>query len=335
MKIFMVGGTGLIGSVAARKIIARGHFVTSLALPPIPKGALIPRDMKLILKNFMKMTDEELIKIMHGCHGFVFAAGVDERIDGKAPIYDLFYKYNIAPLERLLRLAKQAGVKKAIILGSYFSYFARTWKDIDLYEEHPYIKSRVDQANMALSFSDDNMSVSILELPYIFGAQEGRKPVWVFLVEQIKKMKYRTFFPSGGTTMITLDQVGQLIANVLETEVHGNIPVGYYNMTWKEMLTIFHKYMGLDRKIVSIPKWLYKIVLGSYKRKYRKARLEPGLTFDGLAEIMSRNAFINKDFIVNNFNIEDDDIAEAIGDSIKLSLEILNGKEEIVDMKLE
>ncbi|XMB73164.1 NAD(P)-dependent oxidoreductase [Mycoplasmatota bacterium WC30] len=335
MKIFMIGGTGLIGSVAAKKLLDKGHYVTSLALPPIPKGALIPQDMKLILKNFMNMTDAELIDIMHGSQGFVFAAGVDERIEGKAPIYDMFYKYNIAPLERLLKLAKQAGVKKAVILGSYFSYFARTWEDLNLYEEHPYIRSRVDQANMALSFSDENMSVSVLELPYIFGVQEGRKPVWVLLVEQIRKMKYRTFYPGGGTSMVTIDQVGQLIANVLETETNGNIPVGYYNMTWKEMLNIFHEHMGINRKIVTVPKWLYKIGLGKYKRRYKKAGFEPGLTFDGLAEIMSRNAFINKDNIVKNFNIKEDDIEKAIGDSIKLSLEILDGKEEIVDMKLK
>ena len=38
MKVFMIGGTGLLGSEAARELIARGHEVSSLALPPLPAG---------------------------------------------------------------------------------------------------------------------------------------------------------------------------------------------------------------------------------------------------------------------------------------------------------
>lgn len=39
-----------------------------------------------------------------------------------------------------------------------------------------------------MSFAYDNFNVAVLELPYIFGTQPGRKPVWVFLVESIRKM---------------------------------------------------------------------------------------------------------------------------------------------------
>lgn len=38
MKIFIIGGTGLIGSAAAGELIARGHEVYSIALPPLPEG---------------------------------------------------------------------------------------------------------------------------------------------------------------------------------------------------------------------------------------------------------------------------------------------------------
>ena len=47
MKVFMIGGTGLLGSEAARELIARGHEVTALALPPVPKGATLPPEMKI------------------------------------------------------------------------------------------------------------------------------------------------------------------------------------------------------------------------------------------------------------------------------------------------
>jgi nucleoside-diphosphate-sugar epimerase len=333
MKVFMIGGTGLIGSIAAKEIISNGHFVTSLALPPIPKGTFIPQEMKLDLKNFMELTDLELLEYFKDCQCFIFAAGIDERVEGKAPIYDLYKKYNIDPLNRLLPLAKKAGVKHSIILGSYFVHFDRKWKDLNLYKTHPYIRSRVDQEKIALSYSDTNMSLSILELPYIFGVQPGRKPVWIFLVEQIKKMKLRTFYPKGGTTMITANQVGKLIANVVEKPNGAQvIPVGYYNLTWNQMLEVFHKSMNIKRRITNIPKWIYKLGLLRYKKQYKKRGVESGLDFVGLAEIMTRNAYIDKKYIAE-YNVPADDIYLAIEESVKLSLDILNGKEDMIGMK--
>lgn len=122
-----------------------------------------------------------LAKHMEGCEGFVFAAGVDERVEGPAPIYDLFKKYNIDPIKRLFTIAKKVGVKHVAICGSYFSYFAKKYPKLELTKWHPYIRSRIDQENAALAFSDADFDVTILELPYTFGTQPGRKPVWMFM----------------------------------------------------------------------------------------------------------------------------------------------------------
>ena len=99
MKIFMIGGTGLIGSETARILIERGHEVTSIALPPVPTGAQLPPAMKIEFGNYLELSDEVITNYMKGCEGFVFAAGIDERVEGPAPIYELFKKYNITPLE--------------------------------------------------------------------------------------------------------------------------------------------------------------------------------------------------------------------------------------------
>ena len=110
--------------------------------------------MKIDFGNFMELADEELEKFLKGYDALVFAAGIDERVEGPAPVYEMFKKFNITPLERLLRLAKANGVKHAVILGSYFSYFARIWPEKELTRWHPYIRSRIEQENMCLSFAD-------------------------------------------------------------------------------------------------------------------------------------------------------------------------------------
>ena len=59
MNIFMIGGTGLLGCEAATQLIKMGHKVTSVALPPLPQGAPIPEEMKIVFGDINKKSDEE------------------------------------------------------------------------------------------------------------------------------------------------------------------------------------------------------------------------------------------------------------------------------------
>ena len=113
MKVFMIGGTGLLGSAAAAEFIKRGHSVKSVALPPLPEGAPIPEEMELVFGNYLELSDDELVEMMTGCDCFVFAAGVDERVEFPAPVYEAYRKYNIEPVRHLLTIAKQVGIKYA------------------------------------------------------------------------------------------------------------------------------------------------------------------------------------------------------------------------------
>jgi Nucleoside-diphosphate-sugar epimerases len=341
MKVFMIGGTGLLGSEAAAELIRRGHSVSSIALPPLPEGASLPSRMELSLGNYMTMGDEELRGKLAGCEGLVFAAGVDERVEGPPPIYEFFRRYNIDPLERLLRVARECGVRHAVVLGSYFAYFDRARPEWRLAQTHPYIRSRVDQAAMALSFASggegEPMDVAVLELPYIFGAQPGRKPVWLFLVERIRGMRVATFYPRGGTAMVTVKQVGQCVAGALERSRGGNrYPVGYFNLTWRELLAVVHGRMGMpERRIVTIPTWVFRAACASIERKRRAANVEGGLKMVQFASVMASELFIDQKTIVEELGVGDDDIEAAIRDSIGLCLDILDGKSEAIGMKGE
>ena len=335
MNVLIIGGTGLLGLSGAKELIKRGHTVKTISLPEIPKGLVLPNELELIYGNYETMSDNDLRRHLRNQDALLFAAGVDERLEHKGPIYEFYKSRNITPLKRLLALAKEMKVKTAVICGSYFTYLDRVWENLYLYENHPYIKSRVDQSNEAFSYYDKDFSVTVLELPYIFGVQEGRKPVWVFLVEQIKKMKLVTFYPKGGTAMITVDQVGQVIASSLETAKGAKqIPVGYYNVSWRKMLRIFHQEMKMPKKpIITIPKWLYKLALAKYKRKYKKQGIQSGFDLTKLAKIMTRKAYIDNTYIKTILKVKDDNLEKAIADSVRLSLEILNNQKEVIEMK--
>lgn len=337
MKVFMIGGTGLLGSEAAKELIKRGHEVLSIALPPLPQGAVLPPEMKIEYGNYLEMSDDEIRNYMKGCEGFVFAAGVDERVEGPAPIYDMYKKYNIDPIKRLLRLAKECGIKHTAICGSYFSYFAKTRPELELTKWHPYIRSRIDQENAAMAFAGEGFDVAVLELPYIFGTQPGRKPVWVFLVEQVMSMKKFTLYPKGGSAMVTVKQVGQAIAGAIERNRGGNCyPIGYYNMTWKELLGIVHKYLGCpEKKVITIPDWMYTIGGKNLMKEQKAKNIEGGLHMVKFTALQCSNLFIDKSEGCVPLGVEPDDIDAAIGDSILLCKDVISGKAKVMGMKGE
>ncbi len=339
MKVFMIGGTGLLGCEAARIFLERGHQVKSVALPPLPEGAPIPEAMELEFCNIYDKSDDEIKAMMEGYDCFVFAAGIDERVEFPAPVYDAYYKYNIAPLKRILPLCKEVGMKNAVILGSYFSYAAKQYPEMKLTEKHPYIRSRIDQEEVAFSFADENFDVAVLELPYIFGTQPGRKPVWVILIEQIKMMDKLPFtmYPGGGTAMLTVRQVGEVIVGAAEKSKGAKAwPISMYNQTWKEFLKIVYaaRGMGNNRKIISVAPWMMRMGLGKVKKEYAEKGIESGIDVDGLADIMAINLFIDKKYSVE-LGATEDDIASAITDSIKVSQAVYDGTAKLLEMKGE
>ena len=339
MNVFMIGGTGLLGAKAAEIFLERGHKVTAVALPPLPEGAPLPAGMEIELCDLYQKTDEEILEMLRGKDCFVFAAGVDERVEFPAPVYDAYHKYNIRPLQRILPLCKAAGVKKAVVLGSYFSYLAKTCPEMQLTQKHPYIRSRVDQEEIALSYADENFDVAVLELPYIFGTQPGRKPVWVILIEQLKRMDSLPFtmYPAGGTAMLTVRQVGQVIVGAAEKSTGAKAwPIAMYNMTWKEFLKIVYEArgMGSKRKILSIPPWAMKMGVKDVVKEYAAKGIEGGLDPLELPYIMDLNLFIPDSFS-RELGAEDDDIRSAIFDSIRVSQAAYEGKVSLLGMKGE
>lgn len=337
MKVFMIGGTGLLGSEAAKCLIEKGHEVETLSLPSLPKGAEFPEEMKIVFGDINKMTDAEIEAQLKGVDVFVFAAGVDERVECPAPVEAFYYKYNIAPLERVFSACKRVGVKKAVVLGSYFAYLTKVRPDLQADSKHKYIRSRVLQEMVCENFADEDFAVCVLELPYIFGTQKGRKPVWTILIEQIEFMdKFPfTMYPKGGTAMLTCRQVGQVIAGACEKEYKGfnAVPIGMYNMKWDKFLSVVYKARGMDpqRKIVGVPAWMMQMGMVKAVKDYKKRGIDSGVNPMQLPHIMNYDLFIDNKYAIE-LGATEDDINSAIEDSIRVSVAAYEGKAELLGM---
>lgn len=60
---------------------------------------------------------------------------------------------------------------------------------MQLCDKHPYIRSRVEQEEVAFKYADDDMGVAVLELPYIFGTQPADALFGLSLLNSFKDLK--------------------------------------------------------------------------------------------------------------------------------------------------
>jgi hypothetical protein len=156
-------------------------------------------------------------------------------------------------------------------------------------------------------------------------------------------MKGVTMYPKGGTTMVTRRQVAQAMAGALERTNDGKCwPIGYYNMPWKEFLPIVHAHMGMPkRKVITIPNWMLNMGMKAMEKKIRgeeegEHKTEGGIYMPKFADIQSAECYIDKLHGCIPLGVEDDDIEKAIGESIRLSVDILDGKvKNYISMKGE
>lgn len=318
MKVFIVGGTTPAGSEAARELIRRGHDVFSLS-PPLPAGLAPPPEMKIECGSYTELPEDELRAVFSGCDALVFAEGLNENAEAPAPVFAAYRRANVDPVKRLLRIARQCGMRRAVVLGSYLAYFAKTHAEWDLARSHPYVASCLDQENAALAYADRGFDVTVLELPYLFGTPVETAPAWGGMVRMLLRRQRVAFVPKGGTAMLTVRQAGEAVAGALE-RAHGAAcyPLGFYNMTWQELLRVFHQYTGLaDARIFTLPDRLYIRWAQTQRHTHAEngAETESGLNTARFAAVRCADLFLDPAQGCEPLGVQPDDIDKAIGDS--------------------
>jgi nucleoside-diphosphate-sugar epimerase len=293
MEVFILGGTGFLGYYATLELLRRGHHARTLALPPAPPEGLLPPEVSVQLGNFNELDDQAMMDLFAGCESVVFAAGADDRVTPKAPARDFFHRANAAAGRRFFRLAAEAGVRRGVLLSSYFAHFDRIWPELRLSDRHPYIRSRRDQEAAVLE-AGAQMDVMILELPYIFGGMPGRLPIWKPLVDYLHWVLPWVFYMEGGSAMVGVDHVAEAIAGALEQGRGGErYLIGDENLTWTAFLHRLMVASGWDKQVVPLPKWLLRIGLGAvYSWHWLQGR-EGGLDPIRFLSLQTRETFFD------------------------------------------
>jgi len=321
-NVVIIGGTGFLGYYAVKEFIRRGHSVTIIALPPLPEEGLFPKDVNIILANIDEMDDSSIIAILKGHDAIVFAAGADDRVIPKAPAYDFFYQANVQSCKRAISIARQSGIRRGVILSSYFLYFDRMWPNEKLSEYHPYIRSRKEQARQSMDVAMPDLQLMILELPYIFGSMPGRTPLWEPLVQYLNS-RYPLFYMKGGTNMIAVEHVGEAIVGAIEAGRGGeSYTIGDENLTWVEFIERILNILGKKKRIVILPTFMVLLVLRVVKLQYRLRGKESGLDPVKFAAIQTRNTFFDPSSSAKELGYNRGNLQKALEDTVKACLRV-------------
>lgn len=242
MKVLVVGGSGLIGGDAALYLKSHGHDVTIMArsVPTAPVLAALP----FVQGDYVN--DDMSDGCLNGFDAVVFAAAADIRqvpMDGSVTPEDFYRKVNDEAVPRFFAAAREAGVRRAVYIGTFYPQVAS-----HRIGECPYVTSRSNTDEAVRAMSSDSFTVCSLNLPFVMGHIPGLDiPHIGALVAYASGAlsELPVFAPKGGTNHITSHAVAQATLAALDHGESGRAYLlGDENYSWKEYLELWFEAAG-------------------------------------------------------------------------------------------
>lgn len=240
MKVLVVGGTGALGGHAANHLARKGHDVaiggrnpanpaTPMARMPFVQGDYIAGDY----------TPERL----RGFDWVVFAAGNDPRhVPADTDFFDFLYKANHVAVPAFFAACRDAGVKRAIQLGSYYHQASP-----QLIEGNRYIQSRKAACEGARAQAAPGFDVISVNAPFMVGTVAGL-PSMIFepvLQWVAGKLPIENYGPAGGTNFMSFLSLSEAIEGALKRGEPGKAYlVGDENLTFTDYFQLFFDAAG-------------------------------------------------------------------------------------------
>ncbi|RSM20241.1 hypothetical protein CDV31_001038 [Fusarium ambrosium] len=248
MKILIVGGTGLIGGHAAIHLRSLGHEVTIAGRNPPPSSIPGLAQLEFVKGDFTAgdFQADQLSKF----DAVVFAAGSDVRhVPENTDASQHYLHVNGTLVPDFARLAKSAGVRHFIHIGSFYHHVAP-----ELVDSLPYVRSRKLAADGLVALTSSTFYPCSLETPIVVGTVPGMKiPFFDAYVRYAKgELPIPPSAPPGGTNFISAQSLSEAIAGALANgpSVSGKaILVGDENLTFAAYFEMFFKAVGKETQL--------------------------------------------------------------------------------------
>lgn len=288
MNVLVIGGSGLLGTFAVQEALRQGHVVSAMA-----RTARESTDVRWRTGDVTMMTEAQLREAFTGQDAIVYSLGLDDRQPHARPSYPVFFEDHVTVCTRVARAARDAGVKKLVVYGSYFTHLERTMPELELARHHPYVRSRCAQRDAMLALAGPGFETYVFELPYIIATLPNTVPAWTFLLSMLAS-PMPMFFTQGGTAAVTGPQVARATLGAIEGPApSGAYALGGVNWTWPEWARRFFAASGVTKRFFGLPRFVF-VLFGAISGAVLSLRgLERGLAIGPFAKVQYSNAFID------------------------------------------
>ena len=296
MKIFITGASGFIGGAIAKRL-AKDHWVLGLARSKEAYdkiAALGVRPLTGSLETMGLGMLKECDMVIH-CAAYVKPWGS----------YQDFAEVNVEGTKHLLALAKEAGVKRFIHMGTEAALFYGQDMD-DINETYPY----PDHSPFPYSETKKLAEIAVLKanVPNVFETISlrprlvwgpGDETILPNLVEMVDSGRFRWIGEGKFTTSTTY--IGNLVDATLLAMEKGKAGEAYFITDWeihtmRDFLTQLLATEGRVPEDRNVPKWLARFLSQAFEAIYKlfRIRKKPPITRFSAA-IMSSNCTIASD----------------------------------------
>jgi nucleoside-diphosphate-sugar epimerase len=249
MNILIIGGTGLIGGHAALHLKAQGNDVTLAARKP-PATACALAKFDLLRGDYV--ADDFARDDLARFDALVFAAGNDIRhlppgVDEAAH----WQRANIDAVPRFFSLARDAGVKRAVLVGSFYPRVAPA-----LVETVPYVRSRHLADERVRALATTSFEVCSVNAPFVVGSVPGlRSDMFAAYTRyaQGRLIGLPVFGPVGGSNFMSTQSLSEAIWGALRRGEAGRAYlVGDENLSFADYFAAFFRAAGNPQPVPSL-----------------------------------------------------------------------------------
>ncbi len=241
MNIIVIGGTGLIGGHAALFLESIGHRVSIAARKPAPPESALAR-LEWLQGDYVAgdFTQDCLARF----DALVFAAGNDIRHLPPGTDEAVHWeRANVEAVPRFFALARDAGIRKAVLVGSFYPQVAP-----QLINTSPYVRSRHLADQRVRSLATDTFHVCSVNAPFVVGSLPGLRSEMFAAYTQYAQGKLAAlpvFGPAGGSNFLSVQSLSEAIRGALERGEPGNAYLlGDENLTFAQYFEGFFRAAG-------------------------------------------------------------------------------------------
>ena len=256
MRVFLTGATGFVGSHVAQSLHVAGAELRLLARKTSRTEHLNNLNAELVIGDLLQ--PDGLATALTGCDALVHAAA-DYRLWVRDP--DAMYAANVQGTRTLLRLAREAGVRRVVYTSSVATMgFRSDGRIVD--EDTPvslddmighYKRSKFLAEQEAIQAARNGQHVVILNPTTPIGANDAKPTPTGRIVVDFLNRKFPAYVDTG-LNLVDVQSVAAMHVAALERGTSGERYIlGGENLTLKQILDRMAAMTGLPSPSIQVP----------------------------------------------------------------------------------